>query len=865
MSAGHLEAYAAADPLFFDSPVHATGQDESRLPSLSLPSGWTRSERGIWEVAHPPGGTGRDAGWKIHLAADHTTALRINELVVPYCVEHGLRFKRLASIETVKLMCAKYAPRASSGKFITIYPADDDAVIEICRDLHERVRHLPGPRILSDLHWLDGPLAIRYGAFRGRPYVDEHGAIGQLMPAPDGRMRPDRRGPVFSVPDGVEVPGGFRTSAEADAGDSLQRYREFSALHFSNSGGVYRAWDTEHERWVVLKEARPSAGFDRTGRSAQDRLRDESAALRALTEVRGVPDHVADLTVQGHLFLVQEFVEGESAYVWSGARQPLSNFSDATGPELREYVRQVAEVVGAVGETLRALHERGVASDDVHPGNVLIAADGTVTLIDLEAAKPAAEQRPASFQVAGFGSSRQTAAERDEHALDMLALWLLLPYSRIVALDPGQLSRHVDWVRSTYPLGRSLAARLDRLSPQRPSDPPRPEISVSTLTAGILETVTAERSDRLLPGAVEAFTFGHACLGYGTSGTLWALAATGSAVPDDSVDWLAERISSPTGYHGLYVGDAGAVWCAAYLGASRETVGEAAERLASRQPPEQNSIAVWGGIAGDGLVLLDLDRRFPHSGFADRAIGYAETCRKALREGRALPAGYFHGWSGVAQFLLECHRHTGDKLWLGEAVTALGRDLDACVEHGRSGTRVALPDGRRIAYLGRGSSGVAVVADEILEHADVPALRALLPGFAVACSRAIVAYPGLGTGRAGTMAVLGRLIPRLSEHEDDRVRLSALSGIRRHREMLAHQLVLSPGGHLAVPGEQALRLSTDLMHGAAGVLLATAQIDQGGSFLPFFTDRVPVAPAHFVAESGGGDPRMRRGGEHADS
>src|SRR5699024_3511658 len=164
----------------------------------------------------------------------------------------------------------------------------------------------------------------------------------------------------------------------------------------------------------------------------------------------------------------------------------------------------------------------------------------------------------------------------------------------------------------------------------------------------------------------------------------------------------------------------------------------------------------------DGLVLLDLDRAFSDAGFADRALAHAETCRRALHEGRSLPSGYFHGWSGIAHFLLSCCRLTSHTSRLGAAIAALGRDLDSCVDHPRSGVRVALPDGRRIAYFDRGSSGMALVEDEILDHADVPAVRELLPGLATACSRTIVGYPALGAGRAGAMAVLARLLPRLA-------------------------------------------------------------------------------------------------------
>lgn len=85
----------------------------------------------------------------------------------------------------------------------------------------------------------------------------------------DGNLVPDRRGPVFTVPDRVEVPEILRPHLDVWSEESGVDfpYRVEEALHFSNGSGVYRGRDMQGTQ-VVLREARPHAGLDRHGTSS---------------------------------------------------------------------------------------------------------------------------------------------------------------------------------------------------------------------------------------------------------------------------------------------------------------------------------------------------------------------------------------------------------------------------------------------------------------------------------------------------------------------------------------------------------------------------------------------------------------------
>src|SRR5690606_6672782 len=132
-------------------------------------------------------------------------AERVLQAVWDYCLAHRLAFKFLRGPRVLLMRNSKYAGRASSGKFVTIYPCNEDELEVACRDLDRLLSGEPGPYILSDLRWGAGPVYVRYGGFASRFCID----AGQVVPAiedPDGTLVPDQRQPVFTVPSWVTVP-----------------------------------------------------------------------------------------------------------------------------------------------------------------------------------------------------------------------------------------------------------------------------------------------------------------------------------------------------------------------------------------------------------------------------------------------------------------------------------------------------------------------------------------------------------------------------------------------------------------------------------------------------------------------------------
>ena len=172
--------------------------------------------------------------------------------------------------------------------------------------------------MLSDVRWKAGPLYVRYGAFLDDWADDPHtGELELCIRRPDGTPEPDRRLPVFRVPDWVQVPGFIRPAiADLGGGPRDFPYEILEALHFSNAGGVYLAKDPSSDRRVVLKEARPHAGLDPSGADAVARLRRERDILKRLAGSGIAPELLGEFIAWEHHFL--------SSSTWRGPRSRRS-------------------------------------------------------------------------------------------------------------------------------------------------------------------------------------------------------------------------------------------------------------------------------------------------------------------------------------------------------------------------------------------------------------------------------------------------------------------------------------------------------------------------------------------------------------
>ncbi|MBT2364792.1 class III lanthionine synthetase LanKC [Streptomyces sp. ISL-10] len=847
--------YTFADPRAYDDIArwHARPDDprfrRTRKGPVPLPEGAGRhhSRHGIWTVCKPDGEPVRGQGWKIHVAVTPDTFPALLDTVAQYCVPRGMPFKYLARHEYAWLVNAKYAPRQVSGKGIVLYPADEQQSLATAEELSTLLEGVPGPRILSDLRIGESVVHVRYGAYSRRFCRTAQGRISLALEDPDGRLVPDARSVPFRAPSFVTVPDAFMPPPP-DGSGPVPPYRIDKTLHFSNSGGVYLATHLTSGREVVLKEARPHAGYDMVGGDAVARAEAEYQAMLRFSGLPEIPEAYEQFTWQSHVFTAIEYIRGTTLQEWVAANQPFllrENPLEPAHPEVvRAYRENVEVIMGRVRAAITAIWERGHIFGDIHPGNVMVTPDLDVKLLDLEACVPEGADR--RFPGApGFNDPAKTGRASDEHALRLLELSCYLPLTHLVPMDDTKLWQLLDVCRARFDLPQSWADRIARTC--APPIAARPAAAVLTtesghldhhlgftawssqIVAGLRATMSVDRVDRLFPGDHTGFSLSPVALATGSAGVLWSLLDT-EGVEDDG---LVDRIADWTVTHGhasadrlecgLYDSELGAgyaLWHAGRRQQAAELVDTALAKDRSR-----TGLSLFSGLAGIYLAAAELARADASPVTASQAeeIGAELTHRATGLQARLQAAestdasqyGLMHGVAGTA---LAVHRHglaVGDADAVRLARKLMEFEFAAYVRCKDGSLQFNEADRRTLGYLEVGSCGSALVLAEMARHeawapagASIPDLvRAMGPEFMVQC--------GLFRGRAGFMATLTSLAQ--AGHEEHVVPL-----VDRHAGQLGLHEIRYRDGELHYPGSGNFKLSGDLRTGAAGVLTGVA-------------------------------------------
>ncbi|MGW1026551.1 protein kinase domain-containing protein [Streptomyces sp. NPDC002577] len=256
------------------------------------------------------------------------------------------------------------------------------------------------------------------------------------------------------------------------------RYRLHSPIGRGGMGEVWRATDEVLGRAVAVKlllsqDPDPSA-------TARFRLEAQTSARLSHPHVVGVFDFGA---WDGRFYLVMEFVEG-------GSLAQETSDGGRLAPE------RVAAIAAQAAAGLAAAHREGVVHRDIKPGNLLLAADGTVKLGDFGIARflddPAAALT-STGQIVGTGLylaperalGKQAGPASDVYSLGCVLYQLLagrppfaadsataLLYQHVDSppVPPGQLGVAVPPAFENYLLGLLAKQPEDRPSAQQVAD-----------------------------------------------------------------------------------------------------------------------------------------------------------------------------------------------------------------------------------------------------------------------------------------------------------------------------------------------------------------------------------------------------------
>jgi hypothetical protein len=287
------------------------------------------------------------------------------------------------------------------GKFITIFPNDDDQAVRLAVDLDEQTRGLNGPPVPSDRPLRRGSLVhYRYGGFGGEVIQTPLGEIILAIRAPSGELVPDVRSAYYQAPEWVTDPFEAAGMVEALPAPSRViggRFAIAAPLHHSPRGAVVLALDVEALRRCVLKQAPAGAQPGPDGSDSRERLRREAAILTELAPDDRVPQVFALIEQDGDLFLAMEDVEGKTleeliaGLCRRGTMLPMA--------QVRDFGAQLASMLGKI-------HDFGYAYRDLKPTNVIVAPNGRLCLVDFELARELSGEAgpPAGHGTVGVGT-----------------------------------------------------------------------------------------------------------------------------------------------------------------------------------------------------------------------------------------------------------------------------------------------------------------------------------------------------------------------------------------------------------------------------------------------------------------------------
>ena len=151
-------------------------------------------------------------------------------------------------------------------------------------------------------------------------------------------------------------------------GSSVGRFVIGAKLGAGGMGEVYYADDTQLQRPVALKRLSRIVGSDPEARRQILREARRASALSS-EHIASVYDVVDE---QGELFLVMEYVEGET--LRQRLQRPMT-------------LEQFFDIATQCAEALMAAHERSIVHCDIKPENIMLTPAGRVKILDFGVAK----------------------------------------------------------------------------------------------------------------------------------------------------------------------------------------------------------------------------------------------------------------------------------------------------------------------------------------------------------------------------------------------------------------------------------------------------------------------------------------------
>jgi serine/threonine protein kinase len=858
--------YSLLDSEYFETiDRYQASRDLLDIVREIVGEGWDVRPGGFWTSCTPGGYEYKIQGWKIHVSGNNSTVVELLKRVVPVLVEESVAFKFCSDLTMVRLSTAKNWPRTGAGKFITIYPANEEQFKRLIESCYQATRELSGPYLLTDRPYKDSKVIFyRYGEHTGISRVNSHGTRVHAVLSPDGTQVSDDRVPYFRLPAWVADPFAAALPASSNKGEVWlkNRYRITNSFRYSSSGGIYAGEDTETGQSVIIREARPRLSADDDFGNPVKLLEKEARILQKLAHTGLTPQFIDLFQEWEHWFLVQEHLQADS--LWGYTMISTLATAEITSAELFERFR---DIINKLVDGLQVIHTHNIVLRDFTKTNVLITNDRNVKFIDFELAyEMDGDEPPIHGWTQGYASPEQLnnltpSPESDYYALGALIVDLLNVTASGLALNregvlaglsqtlydlglpdvftdicrgltdpdttmrwhPPRVLRALEDV-SALPQDRLINSPTSHKPPtQLAPDSSLKEDIESTLegiTSYILNKTNYTREDRLWPASGEVFSTNPISIQFGATGTAYYLWRATGQVRADIVEWIIKRANPELCPPGLYIGLSGVALFLLETG----HIDQAKEILASSQ--DWNRIfetpGLYDGAAGWGLVNLHFWRATGEKTYLMNAQEVGEHLLRTAKEdpqgvywksGNQVPLGFGFGPSGILTFLLYLNAVQPDGKYLAIAEKALDFEVAHLVWIARRpllypNTNAAI-SAPKSPSMRHGSAGTGSAAARLYVVTGDKRFRELADAIAYACSNRNTNKLWQDYGAAGWSELLLDMYWFLGEE-------NYLNTAYYQAEHILPYRIYRPEG-IAFAGSEMVRISCDFGMGSAGI------------------------------------------------
>lgn len=444
-------------------PVTARDRHDEEAPLHQIVAELIRGAGDRWTMAADPGddpmwihvrhaaAATPPQGWKLHLTASGATAVETLRRAAPALLAEPAAFKIAASRQRLNYLNEGDGGLSQIGKFITVYPNDDEQAVRLAASLDAATAGLRGPAIPSDrpLH-PESLVYYRYGGFTGPVMQTLLGEVTPSLRTPDGTLVPDRRPLRYRAPEWADDPflaAGVAHELPAPSPLIAGRYLIVSTINDSPRGAVHLGIDLAETRSCIIKQARRSGLVTDDGQDAHARLHHEAAMLDRLGGDERFPRRLDLVAHERDLYLIVNEFAGET--IESSVRALYAHGRQVPDARVLEWVRQLASM-------LATLHAQGIIYRDLKTANVIVTDDDQLRLIDFDISQLAGTPRPPFGRgTIGYMSPQQLAGEPATPADDIYSLGALA-YFLATGAEPSHsltdrplLARPLAWMNDT--------------------------------------------------------------------------------------------------------------------------------------------------------------------------------------------------------------------------------------------------------------------------------------------------------------------------------------------------------------------------------------------------------------------------------